>query len=118
MKVHLESWNISANYQYSSIVGATTQEAYCLDIDNLFGYDGVLVCESVVSKEHAELIRLAPNMLRLLLMIEKRSNEGVFGNSYYEEQIVGRAKELLNGFRARITPGIKYLPLLTTSTEL
>lgn len=117
MNVHLENWSISTNYQYSSITGATTQNSHCLDIDNLFGYDGVLVCESVVSKEHAELIRIAPNMLRLLLMIEKRSNEGVLGNDYYENQIVERAKELLSGFRARITPEIKFLPLPTIKAE-
>lgn len=111
MKVHLENWNVSTGNRFSSIVGAVTQDANCSDIVDLFAYDGVLVCESVTSREHAELISIAPSMLRLLLMIERRSDEGAFVDSYYENQIVERAKELLNGFRARIAPEMRLLPL-------
>ena len=112
MKVHLENWNVSTGNGFSSIVGAVTQDVNRMeDIVDLFAYDGVLVCESVTSREHAELIRIAPSMLRLMLMIERRSDDGALADSYYENQIVERTRELLNGFRARIVPEMRFLPL-------
>lgn len=108
MKVHLENWNVSTGNRFSSIVGAVTQDVNRMeDIVDLFAYDGVLVCESVTSREHAELIRIAPSMLRLMLMIERRSDDGALADSY----IVERTRELLNGFRARIVPEMRFLPL-------
>ena len=112
MKVHLENWNVSTGNRFSSIVGAVTQDVNRMeDIVDLFAHDGVLVCESVTSREHAELIRIAPSMLRLMLMIERRSDDGALADSYYENQIVERTRELLNGFRARIVPEMRFLPL-------
>lgn len=111
MKVHLENWSLSLDGKYRSIIGAATQEQDFDNLDCLFGYDGVLVCESVVSKEHAELISIAPSMLRLLLAIEMMNNKGLLSDQYYQKQIIERAIFLLNEFRTRITTEVKLLPL-------